>query len=143
MEQSRADASPSDSVGLMVGLSLTDWNLRRILDNLRGSPRRSQSYAMLRRIQPWKVEEKDINEIVETMKERVALFPYLNPQAATVAIERPAIRKHIRNAIRRLSTLNLEREELVFADLGVTIIWYDNHDDIVEMLKSVSSSSRL
>jgi hypothetical protein len=131
----------SESVGLMIGLSLTDWNLRRILDNVRSLPRRSQSYALLKRIGPWKVDDKDVDAIVETMKRRARLYR-LDPQNSMAAIERPAIRKRIRNAIRRLSTLDLKREELVLADLGVTVIWYDNHDDIVDMLKSVSSVSR-
>jgi hypothetical protein len=131
----------SESVGLMIGLSLTDWNLRRILDNVRSLPRRSQSYALLKRIGPWKVDDKDIDAIVETMKRRIPMFYRLDAQNAMAAIERPAIRKLIRNAIRRLSTLDLKREELVLADLGVTVIWYDHHDDIVEMLKSVSTAS--
>jgi len=39
----------SDFVGLMIGLSLTDRNLRRILDNLRAMPARSKSYALMKK----------------------------------------------------------------------------------------------
>ena len=54
----------SESVVLMIGLSLTDWNLRRILDNLRALPRRSQSYALMKRPEAWKVENKEVDAIL-------------------------------------------------------------------------------
>lgn len=131
----------SESVVLMIGLSLTDWNLRRILDNLRALPRRSQSYALMMRPEPWKVENEEVDAILAEMKVRTRggiYFPH--PQERQEILERPTIPGRIRSMIRAVETLDSNRQESVLADLGVTVIWYENHDEIAGIVESLAGS---
>src|SRR5262249_9498146 len=110
----------SQSVGLMIGLSLTDRNLRRILDNLRAMPSRTQSYALLRRPSPWKVEDHDVDSILANMKDRVHTgFEIGYDAQALAALERPEIRKAIMRMISDLDALDTRRAETTLSELGV------------------------
>jgi hypothetical protein len=131
----------SESVVLMIGLSLTDWNLRRVLDNLRALPRRNQSYALIKRPKPWKVEDKEVDAILAEMKQRTRVgFYFAHPQERLEILERPTIPWRIRSMIRDVEILDSKRQEAILADLGVTVIWYENHDDIAEIVKSLVGS---
>jgi hypothetical protein len=126
----------SQSVGLMIGLSLTDRNLRRILDNLRAMPSRTQSYALLRRPSPWKVEDHDVDSILANMKDRVHTgFEIGYDEQALAALERPEIRKAILRMIGDLETLDARRAETTLSELGVTVLWYEDHREIPELVQ--------
>jgi hypothetical protein len=128
----------SEYVGLMVGLSLTDRNLRRILDNLRAMPSRTPSFALMKRPDPWPVENADLTSILDNMKERVAQGYEFGYDAQAIAtLDDPAIHKPISRMIRDVQVLDSRRQEATLADLGVTVIWYDDHAEIAELLEAI------
>jgi hypothetical protein len=53
----------SNSVGLMIGLSLSDTNMRRLLDAVRNSPIQSVNFALLQEPDTSPPNEKEIDEI--------------------------------------------------------------------------------
>lgn len=98
---------------LMVGLSMTDPNLRRLLDISSKNIERSKHFAFMKRLSSsefcFEVENGKKSKIIE------------NIDAAEKFLERH-------------HTLN---EELM-KELGVTIVWYETYNEIPEIIKSVS-----
>ncbi len=64
----------SDSVGLMVGLSLADRNIRRLLDALRHSPVRPNIFALMQKPKPVEVSDEDTEVIHRRAKALVHDF---------------------------------------------------------------------
>ncbi|OEA73140.1 SIR2 family protein [Vibrio parahaemolyticus] len=98
---------------LMVGLSMTDPNLRRLLDISSRNIERSKHYSFMKRLSTDdfcfdNTKGKSI-PVVENM----------------AAAEKFLIRHHALN------------EELM-KELGVTIIWYESYDEIPEIIRRVS-----
>ena len=64
----------SNSVGLMVGLSLADRNIRRLLDALRHSPVRPNIFALMQKPKPVPVSDDDTEAIHSKAKAMVRDF---------------------------------------------------------------------
>lgn len=98
---------------LMVGLSMTDPNLRRLLDISARNIERSKHYSFMKRL---------------TMEN----FSYDN----TTKSKKAVIDNHdgAEKFLQRHHTLN---EELM-KELGVTIIWYEDYDDIPEIIETIT-----
>ena len=64
----------SNSVGLMVGLSLGDRNIRRLLDALRHSPVRPNIFALMRKPKPVDVTDEDAEVIHREAKAMIHDF---------------------------------------------------------------------
>jgi len=128
----------SETVSVMVGLSVTDRNLRRVLDNLRSMPRRNRSYALLKRPSAWNVGDQEVAAILKEMKERVRTgFEFGYDERAVALLDRPPVSNRIVSMIRDLQRLDLRRQEETLAELGVTVIWYDSHEDVAKVLGSI------
>ena len=97
---------------LMVGLSMTDPNLRRLLDISSKNIERSKHFAFMKRLSA----NEFCYETVSGKKSKVID----NTESAEKFLERH-------------HTLN---EELM-KELGVTIVWYENYDDIPEIIETV------
>lgn len=98
---------------LMVGLSMTDPNLRRLLDISSKNIERSKHFAFMKRLSS--------NEFCYEVKDGKKTKTIKNTDAAEKFLERH-------------HTLN---EELM-KELGVTIIWYETYDDIPEIIQAVT-----
>ncbi|EGQ9455984.1 hypothetical protein F1K68_01595 [Vibrio parahaemolyticus] len=97
---------------LMVGLSMTDPNLRRLLDISSKNIERSKHFAFMKRLSS-------------------SEFCY-----ETVAGKKSKVIDNIDSAEKFLERHHTLNEELM-KELGVTIIWYENYDDIPEIIKTV------
>lgn len=97
---------------LMVGLSMTDPNLRRLLDISARNIERSKHYSFMKRL----TEDNFCYEY--KTKSKTAVIS--NVDGASKFLERH-------------HTLN---EELM-KELGVTIIWYESHDEIPEIIEQI------
>ncbi len=97
---------------LMVGLSMTDPNLRRLLDISSKNIERSKHFAFMKRLSS--------NE-----------FCY-----ETFSGKKSKVIDNVESAERFLERHHTLNEELM-KELGVTIIWYENYDDIPEIIKAV------
>jgi len=94
---------------LMIGLSMTDPNLRRLLDISSKNIERSKHFAFMKRLSMEEFCYQDKKKVVENVE----------------AAEKFLDRHH---------TLN---EELM-KELGVTIVWYESYDDIPQIVNRIS-----
>ncbi|MGJ7547625.1 SIR2 family protein [Pseudomonas alloputida] len=99
---------------LMIGLSLTDPNLRRLLEIAAKSIEKPKHYAFMRRLNSAKFKKGNAN------------IPLKIPNTI---IERFLDRHHSTN------------EELM-RELGVTVIWYEGYDDIPKILDRIRLGQR-
>ncbi|TON23884.1 SIR2 family protein [Vibrio parahaemolyticus] len=97
---------------LMIGLSMTDPNLRRLLDISSKNTERSKHFAFMKRLSS-----------IEFCYE-------------TISGKKSKVIDNVESAKRFLEHHHILNEELM-KELGVTIIWYENYDDIPEIIKNV------
>ncbi|WP_421319736.1 SIR2 family protein [Aeromonas veronii] len=98
---------------LMVGLSMTDPNLRRLLDISARNIERSKHFSFMKRL------TLDYFAYDKNKKSKDAIIDNLD------GAEKFLQRHH---------TLN---EELM-KELGVTIVWYENYDDIPDIIEKIT-----
>ena len=158
----------SGNVGLMVGLSLADRNIRRLLDALVRSPVRPRLYALLKKPTSVRVEDAEIEEIDTTARalldnmQRSGIKNRLggggssgfDREAPVSGLRQDMIKAHrrspvgvkapsrlhyeVRGIIEQVEILERERQEIVMRKLGITPIWYGDHDEIEGMLLSIA-----
>ncbi|MFB9128610.1 hypothetical protein E2553_24655 [Paraburkholderia dipogonis] len=102
-----------DSTCLMVGLSMADPNLRRLLEIAKRGVEKHRHYAFMKRVD---VEEFAVSKTKDG--ERVQLFEN---------------REEVSNFLEENHALT----EVLMQELGVTVIWYESHDEIPRFLHSV------
>ncbi len=124
--------SLSSSVGLFVGISLSDRNIRRLLDALQKAPLQSENYIILQRPQ-WAVPDSD--DLLNIHKKAIA---YLEDESLadefTGARKGPSWQSEISSLISSLETLDAGYQEEVLKDLGIQPIWYDEHAQVAEII---------
>ncbi|EOR10003.1 SIR2 family protein [Acinetobacter tandoii] len=97
---------------LMIGLSMTDPNLRRLLDISARNIERSKHYAFMKRL-------------------ALKSFAYDNKSTKNPVID------NLEGAEKFLQRHHNLNEELM-KELGVTIIWYEDYDDIPFIIEEVT-----
>lgn len=102
---------------LMIGLSMTDPNLRRLLDIAARNIESSKHFAFMKRL----TEDRFCFD-----KDKIS------------GVKTPALR-NLNSARQFLERHHLLNEELM-KELGVTIIWYEDYDDIPRILKQITDS---
>jgi hypothetical protein len=98
---------------LMIGLSMTDPNLRRLLDISSKNLEKSKHFAFMKRL-----------------TSRDFCFDNSTPEKSKIIQSLTSARKFLEQH----HTLN---EELM-RELGVTIIWYENYNDIPEIIERIA-----
>lgn len=130
----------SGSTGLMVGLSLSDRNIRRLLHALSRSPVRATCYAVLQRPtwkQPHDHEEAEIDRMAKALFERAKKSG--SPVPPNYGVKGSHWRDQIGRILDRAQDVATEQQERVLRDLGVTPIWYDEHEEVPDVLKEIGA----
>jgi len=149
----------SRSVGLMVGLSLADRNMRRFLDAVRHSPLQSQNFALLRKSKHREATDEELDRIHEKAKGYMEKFQrsglktgrsaeealYLRPgikserpRFTKAAIKGdPQYRTEIRGILEMVENFDQAEQEFVLQDIGITPIWYETYDEIPKILSQI------
>ncbi len=141
----------SGSVGVMVGLSLADRNIRRLLDALAKSPVQARIFALLKRpsrVSPDQDAVDRIDQDARAILNRFAQAGIKSRAMSEVAVgyERMAVKseqryaREIRGIVEAVDDLAQEQETRVLERLGITPIWYDDHAEIGEILRSLSNA---
>jgi len=104
-----------DNTCIMIGLSMTDPNLRRLLEISSGTEERSKHYAFLRRIsdENFCYKKSDKGNRVKALRNVDGAKEFLNTH-------------HVLN-------------EEIMDELGVTIIWYEDHDELPGLLTRIKN----
>lgn len=124
--------SMSTSVGLMVGLSLTDRNMRRLLDAIRKTPVQPKNYILLREPSWPEPGRSEIEEIDERAREYFQKF-----QDSGIKTEARR-RQQIGGIIKGIEDRYLEEQTSILEELGVYPIWYKDHTEIPAILAKIT-----
>jgi hypothetical protein len=121
----------ANTTGLLVGLSVTDRNMRRLLEALRVLPEDQPQYALMQRPSWPAPDSADEARIYEDAQERIK---HLVATIGPVPEVRPS---SIARALQRVAEVDQRRQEQMLRDLGVVPIWYDQHDEIAAFVERV------
>jgi len=119
---------------LMIGLSVTDRNMRRLLDALKRTPHPPENYVLLQRPQWPKPDEDDLIKIDEKAQN------YSNRFARSGVKREKKKLTEITKIIEGVEESDRWEQQLVLEELGVHAIWYENHDEIPEIIHRISSN---
>ena len=106
-----------NNICIMIGLSMSDPNLRRLLDISSRNTERTQHFAFIKRISDQEFcykKSKKINRDVKAIK-------------------------NTKGALKFLHTHHSLNEEIM-KELGVTIIWYEDHDELPGLLARIKEN---
>jgi hypothetical protein len=151
----------SNSVGLMIGLSLSDRNMRRLLDAVRKSPIHSNNFALLKE-PDMQTPEGDVLEAIH--KKAIGYFrefersgtksnqhiggPILYPKpgvhtnypsinTSRQGIKGPRYQYEIAQIIEQVQLIAKDQQEYVLNQLGITPIWFHEYSDIPLVLNEI------
>jgi len=122
----------TSSTGLMIGLSLSDRNTRRILDSIRHQPVPNDNYIMMKKPRFDVINNDEIDHINEQARIYMERFPTARMKQEHKA---PAQIQHILDRIYRYEEHEFERG---FENLGLKLITFDEFDEIPEILSEIS-----
>lgn len=132
----------SSSVGLAVGLSMDDRNIRRLLDALSKSPVKPNIFALMPKPKerlPTAAEAKGIHE------DAMDLFNRIN-QSGKKSSSRDfdgeaAYVGEIKRIVKELHKAETQRKKTVLGELGITPLWVEDFDtDIPDTLAAIGAS---
>ncbi len=116
----------SSTVGLMIGLSLTDRNMRRLLDAVSRSGLHGKSYVFLQRPSTEPIPAEAVAEIDDNA--RAYMDTFLRAGAKTKGEGR--MRREVQGIVQAVQKVDQKETVYVLEQLGVSVIWYENHSDI-------------
>ena len=123
----------SNTVGLMIGLSLTDRNMRRLLDALKKTPLPPECYVILQRPRWAKAESHDLNRINLQAKKYFDEFSHSGLKTGNKEGEQ------INEIISGVEAADLDMEERLLKELGVRPIWYQEHAEVPQIINQIMS----
>ena len=125
----------SSSVGLMIGLSLTDRNTRRLLDAVRRTPMVSENYVLLQKPASKRLTPEDVSQIHERATKHYQRFRGSGIKTADKKYG------EIEGIISLVESSDFEQEEAVLKTLGVQPIWYEKHTEIPGIINRITDST--
>lgn len=150
----------SSSVGLMIGLSLSDRNMRRLLDAVRNAPIQSINFALLKEPDTSSPDDTVLDEIHEKAISYMDRFldsgiksnlqgygiysqpPGIKSSMPMIKSSRagkkgPRYRHEIAGIIEQVKRLDKEQQQYVMEQLGIQPIWYKNYSDIPVIINKI------
>jgi hypothetical protein len=126
----------TSSVGLMVGMSLSDRNTRRILDSIRQQPLPHSNYILMRKPNFKSVDDRspELAHIRHKAEEYLAKFP---AGRMKMPAREPQQIQQLLERIYRYEELEFEKG---FATLGLELITFDDYTDLPGALQQISGS---
>jgi|SRR5271157_1197004 len=155
----------SSSVGLMIGLSLSDRNMRRLLDAVGQAPVGARNYAILNRPSWTSPKDYSLDEIHEKAIDYISRFTAsgVKPKYGTEEVmyskpnvkssrpdmksvaggpdDEPRYRYEIRGILKEVERFDSEQQEDVLWQLGVQPIWYDDYQEIPQIIGEISGKA--
>lgn len=151
----------SHSVGLMIGLSLSDRNMRRLLDAVRKSPIHANNFALLKEPE---MQSPEVDVLEEIHRKAIQYFEefnqsgiksnqnigggilyrrpgvktnYPNIKSSRQGIKGPRYQTEIAGIIEQVQLIARDQQEYVLNQLGITPIWFHEYSDIPVVLNEI------
>ena len=129
----------TDSIGLVVGMSLDDRNLRRLLDATSSAAQRPELYALIRRPPAPELGEEDIRKIARMAHRRfVGERDYtFGGKAISQDPKGLATSKRVRSMMARLRRFDARSLSSMLDSLGVQPLWYEDVREIAPFIRKI------
>jgi hypothetical protein len=117
----------------MVGLSLSDRNMRRLLDAMRITPLRKRQFAILRKPEWEQPKSQDLEEIHKKAISYIELF-------ARSGAKKSGVGQRSEEMLGIFQVLNGFEEDnynKLLLEMGITPIWYSDHKEVGQILQSI------
>jgi len=125
----------SNSIGLMIGMSLSDRNIRRILDSLKSTPIKTKNYLLTRRPKEKQMNDCDTEFIRDRAKVYMGKFER-SGRTSSLQLKTDFTIEKIANIINEHEINNFEED---FRDLGLELVWFDDFEEIPGILQSITN----
>jgi SIR2-like protein len=122
----------ASSVGLMIGLSLSDRNMRRLLDAIKVTPLSQRQYALLKKPAWNEPKPQELEEIHANAVSYIDRFA--RSGAKKSGSDRNEQMLTIFQELNRHEEANYTK---LLLDLGITPIWYSMHEEVGSILMSI------
>lgn len=131
----------TDSVCLVVGMSLDDRNLRRLLDATSRVAQRPELYAFVKKPRAPQLGADDVRTIGRMAHDRFGEMRVHWPddEKPTVDPEGVATADRVRRMMARHYRLDITRLTAILGDLGVQPLWYDDVNDIAPFISKIAT----
>jgi len=134
-------AAMTARVGLTVGLSLADRNIRRLLDAASRTPVSPRVFALLQRREWKRPDLAELESIDHKAREYFDRFqrqsPGIKRRGSRPGHKGSSWESEIAGIIEAVEHLDHEFEEKVLVSLGIQPIWYAEHSEIPEILGKI------
>ena len=124
----------TSNTGLMIGISLNDRNIRRILDSIRKSPISTRNYLLLQRATFEILTKPD--EETRWIHEQ-ALKYKLKFAGSGVKVEEKEF-DQIVNILEQIRQFESETFNRIYEDMGIEVLWYDKHEEVADFIKALT-----
>jgi len=130
----------SGSTGLMIGLSLSDRNMRRLLDAISQMPVETCNYALLKE-PAWK---KPDNADLKQINERAMLYSHrfetssVKADIVSTGVADNAWQDQVTSIIEKVRRVDVEQQTFILEQLGIHPIWYHDHNQIPQIISAIS-----
>jgi len=122
------------STGLMIGMSMTDRNLRRLLYALHRTQLREKQYVILKAPEVPTMTDCDILEVDERARTHAQRFPGSGLKKANKT------EKDMPDLLRELVRQEKIMAEDALVSMGVTPLWVQQYDDIPVIVEAVGTT---
>lgn len=128
--------SMSSTVGLMIGLSLSDRNIRRLLQAVNATPVKSECYLILKRMDPPEPAPADLQSIDAKARELLDVYQKSGIKNQGGTKTRNA-HDQIRGIVSAVGGLDTTQKIRLLGELGVYPLWVDEWEEIPKLVKQI------
>lgn len=131
----------SHGVGLMIGLSLEDRNIRRLLDALAMSPLKIRIYALLPRpafALPDADEAEDIHRRAIDINDKKRKSSRLHVDMISGAKGEASYVQQIQGIVGEMKDQTLAQQEKMLGKMGITPIWFEGFHEIEPFCRKIA-----
>jgi SIR2-like domain len=125
----------SSNTGLMIGISLSDKNIRRLLDAIKKAPIARNNYILMKRSAL--KEPLEGSEDLAFIKDRAR--KWMDRMANSGIKKESQEYSKIRNVVRDIVDFETSNFANIYTDLGIQVLLYDRHEEIPGFIKKISA----